>query len=107
MTRKATISVPDEPTRRDVCYAPLVAIGLGTGNAAVIDQRSGRKVTFKIDRVTLVGDLACVACRILDANSGDGMFLVRLPDGTPAWVFDVRDVFDTNTSLPQHDDTAA
>lgn len=73
------------------CLAPLCHVGLGTQTAAVIDQRSGRRVAFRTPTVRVVGPrgLACVECE--SEMFADGLHLAVLPDGRRVWVRDVRD----------------
>jgi hypothetical protein len=73
------------------CLAPLCHVGCGTGTAAVIDQRSGRRVAFRTPTIRLHGPrgVACVECE--SELFVDGVHLAVLPDGQRVWVRDVRD----------------
>jgi hypothetical protein len=79
------------------CLAPLCHVGIGTGTAAVIDQRSGRRVTFRTPTVRLHGPrgVACVECE--SELFVDGVHLAILPDGQRVWVRDVRDTLAGDT----------
>ena len=88
-----TLSFRYKPARSSadrICYAALSEMGIGTGHAAVIDQKSGRAVRFMLATVTLVHDIACVKCE--SEMYADGLHLGVLPDGRRVWVRDVRDV---------------
>lgn len=82
---------PAKTSAEKTCYAPLCELGMGTGTAAVIDHRSGRKVHFSTPSIKIVDGVACVAC--VSTAFVDGVHMAQLPDGTPVWVRDVRDVF--------------
>ena len=72
------------PAAPDSILIPLYSLGLGTGTAAVLDARSGRPVRLCDPPTVLLGDAVCVrAERVAEA---DGLLLVRLPGGVPAWV---------------------
>lgn len=96
-------AAPAAAPNGSVCYAPLCDIGFGTGNAAVISQKGGYVVRFKLDRAKLVGRVLCVECESLMLVNG--LHRARLPDGQVVWVRDVRDVLDSRGY--SDDDTAA
>lgn len=102
----AFVYPPGPSSGEPICYAPLCQLGLGTGNAAVIDHQSGRSVQFRLkdNGVTLIHGVACVACR--SVQFVDGVHFAKLPDGKPVWVRDVRDVFDAAKNI-RPGDTAA
>lgn len=94
------------PGATTVCYAPLCELGLGTGNAAVINQKGGRRVRFKLTRTaTLIGGrVLCVECESLMVV--DGLHRAKLPDGQMIWVKDARETLAQRPDFAD-DDTAA
>ena len=91
MTGTLSFRYPPARSSADrVCYAALCEMGIGTGHAAVVDQKSGRAVRFQLATVTLVQSIACVKCESI--QHVDGLHLGVLPDGRRVWIRDVRDV---------------
>ena len=68
----------------DEVLVPVIALGLGTGTAAVRDARSSREVKVRCRTVRLVDGVVCVVARSHGVE--DGLHRVTLPGGAPAWV---------------------
>jgi hypothetical protein len=94
------------PTGETV-YAPVCHMGLGTGDAAVMDERRGRAVYFRSVSLTIIGVVVCAECLSLEYDADAGLHLVELPGGSRAWVRDVRESERGNGEKGRADDTAA